>query len=362
MRKTLLTAIALASLSTAASVSAQTFTTASPPAAIPDNSAGAITACQTVVVPAGTGNITDLNVSVSATHTWVGDVTYRLQSPGNASTLMLMNRPGRNGSLAGSSTNLAAATPLVFDDAAASGRSAETAGQNPVGTNCTSAMTVGADCPPNNFTPAPDATDTPIAGLGTNLAQFNGTLADGTWTLCAADSASLDTGTLQSFSLIITASGGATPPQFAYNPAAGQTVTATGGGTIGSTGTLTITPSVGTAGVGTGAGATTTLTCTPPTTPFSGFGQTVTAIGTGAISGGPLSGTCTLGASAVTQTLTCNENRGGTANTRTWTLSCPAGTVPPPAVVQSVDALGNLAKLLMLLAVLGVGLIAVRRH
>jgi subtilisin-like proprotein convertase family protein len=461
MRKTLLVTVVTGLLFAATAASAQTFTTASPPAAIPDNSAGTITACQTVVVPAGTGNITDLNVSVAATHTWVGDLTYRLQSPGNASTLMLMNRPARNITGTGSPANLAQATPLVFDDAAASGRSAETAGQNPVGTNCTSTSTVGTDCPPDNFIPAPDATDTPIAGVGTNLAQFNGTLADGTWTLCAADSASLDTGTLQSFSLIITAAGGATPPQFAYTPAAGSTVTATGGGAVGSTGTLTITPSIGTAGTGTGAAATTTLTCTAPTAPFSGFGQSVTAVGNGAISGGPLTGSCTLGAAAATQTLTCNENRGGTANARTWTLSCPAGTLTPltstpasgssialpaqvigapattasiafqnpnaspvtvtctaPAAtqftvnpltinvpasgnasttvtytsaaigsfsgsltctagaqtftytlngstvgqVQAVDTLGNLAKLLMLLAVLGVGLVAVRRH
>jgi hypothetical protein len=149
----------------------------------------------------------------------------------------------------------------------------------------------------------------------------------------------------------------AVAPQFSYTPAAGSTVTGTGGAGVGTTANLTITPAIGTAGSGTGTTATTTLTCTAPTAPFAGFGQTVTAIGNGAISGGPLSGSCTLGAAAVTQTLTCVENQGGTAVTRTWTLSCPAG-----AVAQPVDALGNLAKLLMLLAVLGVGLVAVRRH
>jgi hypothetical protein len=142
----------------------------------------------------------------------------------------------------------------------------------------------------------------------------------------------------------ITIAGGAVPPQFAYTPAAGTTVTATGGGAVGSTGSLTITPSVGTAGSGTGAAATTTLTCTAPTAPFTGFGQTVTAIGAGAISGGPLSGSCTLGAAAATQTLTCNENRGGTANARTWTLNCPAGAALPltsnPASGATVNAPG----------------------
>ncbi len=151
----------------------------------------------------------------------------------------------------------------------------------------------------------------------------------------------------------------AVAPQFSYTPAPGTTVAATGGAGVGTTANLSITPAIGTAGSGTGTTATTTLTCTAPTAPFAGFGQTVTAIGDGAISGGPLAGTCTRGAAAATQTLTCSENQGGTAVARTWTLSCPAGTV---AVVQAVDTLGHLAKLLMLLAVLGVGLIAVRRH
>lgn len=130
----------------------------------------------------------------------------------------------------------------------------------------------------------------------------------------------------------------AVPPQFAYAPAAGSTVTATGGGTIGTSSALSITPSVGTAGTGTGAAATTTLTCTAPTAPFSGFNQTVTAVGSGAISGGPLSGSCVRGGTAVTQTLTCNENRGGTANARSWTLSCPAGT---PLPITSAPASGT---------------------
>lgn len=128
----------------------------------------------------------------------------------------------------------------------------------------------------------------------------------------------------------VTIAGGNVPPTFAYTPATGSTVGFTGGTTIGSTGTGTITVALGTpAGSGTGAPATTTLTCTPPAAPFAGFAQSINAVGNGAISGTTLSGTCTLGAAAATATLTCNEDRGGTANARTWTLNCPAGTVPP---------------------------------
>ncbi len=123
--------------------------------------------------------------------------------------------------------------------------------------------------------------------------------------------------------------GANTPPQFAYAPTTGSTVTATGGAGVGSTGTLSITPSIGTAGAGTGAPATTTTTCTAPAAPFAGFAQTVTAVGTGAISGGPLTGTCTVANAAATATLTCSENRGGTAVPVTWTLACPAASQPP---------------------------------
>jgi hypothetical protein len=129
-----------------------------------------------------------------------------------------------------------------------------------------------------------------------------------------------------------------TPPGLAFTPATGSTVGFTGGTTIGSTGNGSITVALGTpVGAGMGTGATTTLNCTPPTAPFTGFGQTITAVGNGAVSGTTLSGTCTLGATASTQILTCNENRGGTANARTWTLSCPAAVVP----VTSVPASGS---------------------
>lgn len=160
--------------------------------------------------------------------------------------------------------------------------------------------------------------------------------------------------------ITVTAAGPVTTaPIFGFTPAPGSTVNATGGTTVGSTGTFTITPNIATAGVGTGTAATTTLTCTAPTTPFAGFGQTITAIGAGAITGGPLTGTCTLGTAAATQTLTCSENRGGTATARTFTLSCPAGTVPqaPAIAVSTFDGNG---RWIMVLVLLGAGLVGFR--
>jgi hypothetical protein len=52
----------------------------------------------------------------------------------------------------------------------------------------------------------------------------------------------------------------------------------------------------------------------------------VTAEGAGAITGSPLTGTCIVAAAVATQTLTCSENRGGTAVPVTFELSCPAGS------------------------------------
>jgi hypothetical protein len=151
----------------------------------------------------------------------------------------------------------------------------------------------------------------------------------------------------------------ATPPVFGYAPTPGSTVTATGGtGLVGSTSNLTITPSIATAGTGTGAAATTTLTCSAPAAPFAGFTQTVTAIGDGAISGGPLAGTCTRGTSAATATLTCSENQGGTSVSRTWTLSCPAGTIPS----VPVNATSTWSLIALMLALFGFAAVTVRRQ
>ena len=118
-------------------------------------------------------------------------------------------------------------------------------------------------------------------------------------------------------------------PAFAYTPPAGGTVNFSGGSGIGSTATATITPSIATPGNGSGALATTTTACSAPGAPFAGFTQTASAVGAAKGVDGQFTGSCTLGAMAVTQTLTCTENQGGTPVTRTFELTCPAGTTAP---------------------------------
>lgn len=171
------------------------YTTSDAPLAIPDNT-GALGTCQTITVPSVPGeDITGtVTVQISAAHSWIGDLTFRLQPPVGGN-LTLLNRPGRTGTGAGQSDDLQSATPITYDDAAASATTAET-----MGAGCAGIIGVTAGCP-DNYTPSPDAADLPIAGEGTNLAQFTGAQRNGVWTLCAGDSASGDTGTLTSWSL-----------------------------------------------------------------------------------------------------------------------------------------------------------------
>lgn len=174
-----------------------TYTTADAALPIPDNT-GTLAACQTITVPSVAGedtNGSDVNVSIAATHTWVGDLTFRVQPP-SGTNLTLINRPGRTGTGAGNSDDLISSTPILYDDTAPSGVLAEDQGDG-----CAGTIGVTAGCP-DNYIPSPDAADTPIAGEGANLAQWNGlNNVVGVWTLCAGDSAGGDTGPLTSWSI-----------------------------------------------------------------------------------------------------------------------------------------------------------------
>ena len=184
--------VLLLALVAAPAMAQQVITTGDAAAAIPDNT-GAATTCQSVTAVSET--ITDLNVQYSITHTWVGDVTVEVQGP--SSTLTIINRPGRNGVGAGDSSDYDG-TGLNFSDSHPN--DAELMGAVPGGGDAV--CTFDGIC---NYFPNPDTTDTPVAGQGTNLADFNTTDAAGTWNLCVADSAGGDTGTLVSWTLGVNA-------------------------------------------------------------------------------------------------------------------------------------------------------------
>jgi subtilisin-like proprotein convertase family protein len=286
------------------------------PTAVPTGPA--VVTSTLVVSGAGTA-LTSLDLTTALTHTFAADLDMTLQSPaGTVVTLSTDNGAGNDNVFNGT----------IWSD------SANPAGQVPYTTN----NGLATDNAYVNLTLA-----SPLV-VEESLSAFVGEDPNGTWTITISDDLAGDGGSLDSWSLDVTTGVSSSPPIFAYNPAPLGTVAFTGGGVIGSTGTGTIDVSIGTPGSGTGAMNTTTTTCTAPTAPFAGFGQTVMAEGAGAISGGPLSGTCTLGAAAVTQALTCSEDQGGTPVVVTFELSCPAGTVVP---LTSTPTSGSLITLPM---------------
>ncbi|MFT5101289.1 MAG: subtilisin-like proprotein convertase family protein, partial [Planctomycetaceae bacterium] len=139
----------------------------SPNVAIPDGSAGGVD--DSLVVTAS-GIISDLDVSLLASHTWVGDLVFTLLHEDTGTSVVMVDRPGRKNSGLGCNED---DIDLVLDDDAA----------NPVETGCGS-LNIGAAFSPNNA-----------------ISAFNGEDIGGTWTLTAADLASGDTGTFSEWCL-----------------------------------------------------------------------------------------------------------------------------------------------------------------
>lgn len=140
-------------------------------AAIPDNqpAAGLV---RTIVVPSS-GNITDLQVGFTVTHTWMGDIKAVLSKDGV--TRAIMDRPGVPAATSGCNGDNA---DIVFDDAAT--LVAET--------NCTN--TVPGYIPGEHYRP------------NETLAAFDNTDIAGTWTLTVTDNALQDSGSLISWCLL----------------------------------------------------------------------------------------------------------------------------------------------------------------
>lgn len=146
--------------------------------------------------------IDDVNVTISMSHTWIGDLTIKLLSPGGT-MVTLLNRPGLvvadNGtSCCGRSDNLTFALPITYDDAAT--LSAEAMGLNSTANNVGDGAVGTADG--SIFQSAPDGAQ---AGHNNMLTALNGSNPNGTWTLYIGDSASGDLGTLNGWTLSISA-------------------------------------------------------------------------------------------------------------------------------------------------------------
>ncbi|MCI1710779.1 MAG: putative Ig domain-containing protein [Chiayiivirga sp.] len=137
---------------------------ASPGLAIPDNNTTGVSS--TITVPI-TGNMTDVDIAVMASHTWIGDLDARL-THGAQTNRLIVDRPGGSGCDTDS-------LDVTLDDEAAG----------------------AIACPPvGTFRP-------------TNvLTVFDGTSVNGSWTLNVRDRAGLDTGTFLAWCVIPSVSGG----------------------------------------------------------------------------------------------------------------------------------------------------------
>ncbi len=124
---------------------------------------------------AASGEITDINVSVKATHTWVGDLRFILTHQDTGTSVVFIDRPGvpALSSVGCSGANIDA----TLDDEAT----------DPVEDECSSNPAIGGTFTPNN-----------------PLSAFDGEDLSGTWRLDVSDNAGLDTGTLDEWCLLPT--------------------------------------------------------------------------------------------------------------------------------------------------------------
>jgi subtilisin-like proprotein convertase family protein len=149
--------------SAAASFTTQAFFCVTTPLNIPDSPAAGVTS--DLIIPSGTA-ITDLNMSLVVTHTYVSDLRFALTHVDTGTVVTVIDRPG---SCSGDNINV-----LLDDEAAAA-----------VETQC------AAGTPTINGTFRPNSP----------LSAFDTQLRSGTWRLTATDLAGIDIGTVTSWCL-----------------------------------------------------------------------------------------------------------------------------------------------------------------
>ncbi|MCB9141397.1 MAG: proprotein convertase P-domain-containing protein [Anaerolineales bacterium] len=152
---------------------------------IPDNNPTGISDSIDAVV---NGTISDLNVYINTTHTWVGDLIYTLQHVDTGTIVTLINRPGAPPGTVGCNGNDINNT--VDDEATLSFENNCTTGANPTQAYVAGDHYQGGD-------PASSSL----------LAAFDGEDLSGDWTLTVSDNAGADTGTLNEWCLVPAGSG-----------------------------------------------------------------------------------------------------------------------------------------------------------
>jgi subtilisin-like proprotein convertase family protein len=171
---------------------------------IPDNTPAGTCFTASVTGPAG-ATVNDVTVDVVATHSWIGDLIFTVQSP-DATNLTLMDRPGLPvvSATFGDNDDLIATSPISFTDASVN--PAEEMGD---GTNVGNSVVCQSDgvC---DF--APDDAFSTLAGEN----------ALGDWDFCVSDSAGGDTGSITSVTFNVACTGGDPPaPSLAFTKTVG---------------------------------------------------------------------------------------------------------------------------------------------
>lgn len=140
----------------------------SPGTAIPDNNPTGVSVTMNVT---DNVSITDLDINLTITHTWVGDLKVTIESPAGT-TALIVDRPGGTGTGVGCSGDNILAT---LDDEAAT----------PVENQCAGSVpTINGSFIPNN-----------------PLSIFDGENTMGIWKLTVSDNAGSDTGTINSWGI-----------------------------------------------------------------------------------------------------------------------------------------------------------------
>lgn len=142
------------------------------------------------------GTVQTAQVLVGLDHPWIGDLVFKLFSPGNAKTLTLMSRPGiveaaDNGTeISLESSDYGKAFPVLFKDMGA--KDAELSG-NTIGS-------AGVVCKDDMFC---EYFANPGKGPGLKFTDFAGVASAGTWKFCVGDAGPGDVGTLDMVKLTL---------------------------------------------------------------------------------------------------------------------------------------------------------------
>jgi hypothetical protein len=150
------------------------------------------------------GSPTNVELNVSGTHSWVGDMSVTLIAPNGTSHVIFARTDAWSGNCFGDSSNFGG--PYLFTDAAAVGTDWWSAAVAVDGATAVPAGSYRTTQPGPNENPPPQ----PVTNMNAAFAGVPD--ANGTWTLRVTDGATSDTGSITAASLTLETAGGGGGP------------------------------------------------------------------------------------------------------------------------------------------------------